>query len=142
MSVSTRDIIDLAQSMLEPSAEQPITEATLRCSTSRAYYAALHSASQSLPPERQLTGEEKRGKSSHQAVIDAFISWAKSLEPGRQEAIVVARNLPKLKDARKSADYRLKSDFTLTAAQQALKIALATIDSAERAGQRSVTLQA
>jgi len=141
MSTSVKEIIELAESLLE-SVQESSNEAVLRCSTSRAYYAALHAASLSLPDELQVSTEEKKGKSSHQVVIDAIVLWAKSLKPGRQEAITMARNLPKLKDARKHADYRLKADFTVEDARQSLKVAIATIDSAERASKRTLTLQA
>lgn len=142
MSTTADEIIGLATNLLQVVDGVSPDEATLRCSTSRAYYAALHAADRSLPDDLTVTAEQRRGRSSHQAIIDAVVRWAKSTRPGRTEAITVARNLPKLRDARKNADYNMRSDFTLDQATAALRIAVLTVQSATRAAERSLTKQA
>jgi uncharacterized protein (UPF0332 family) len=142
MSTSVTEIIGFAQELLEVPPESPVSEVILRCSTSRAYYAAMHAASQALPQELQLSFDEKRGKSSHQIVIDAVVLWGKSIRPGREAARIVARNLPRLKDARKHADYRLDEDFSPEHARRTLSLAIATVDSAQRAAEQGAPRQA
>jgi uncharacterized protein (UPF0332 family) len=58
------------------------------------------------------------------------------------EAINLARNLPRLRSARKNADYKLNESFTLVEARDALKVAAATVDGAKRAAERCVGQQA
>jgi uncharacterized protein (UPF0332 family) len=142
MSTSVSDIIGLASRLVESKDGNAPEEVELRCSTSRAYYAALHAAEQALPSDLTVTPAVKRGRSSHQAIIDAVVLWAKAVRPGRQEAISVARNLPKLRDARKKADYSMGADFTLEDANATLKIAISTVESAARAAQMAMEKQA
>jgi uncharacterized protein (UPF0332 family) len=142
MSTTVSEIIGLASSLVECDTDKTVNEAMLRCAASRAYYAALHAAGQSLPPDLMVSTEAKKGRSSHQAVIDAVVFWAKSVRPGRMEAGKVARNLPRLRDTRKKADYELGQEFSVAEAMTSLKIATATIESANRASERAETLQA
>lgn len=113
------------------------SESDLRSVASRAYYATLHAASDAIPEDLQPSEEKIFGAGSHKAIIDAVILWSKSVRPGRSEAIVVARNLAKLKHARKKADYFLNQNFSVHDADTALRIAILTIDSAERGGRQA-----
>jgi uncharacterized protein (UPF0332 family) len=142
MSTSVKEIIQFASGLIDENNPTPPDEVTLRCSTSRAYYAALHAADLSLPPDLALDTAAKKGRSSHQAVIDAVVLWARAIRPGRTDAIFVARNLPKLRDARKRADYNIEDEYTVEEARTALKAAIQTVESAARAAQRAEEKQA
>ena len=142
MSVNPNEILATATKLAAAQASgDPALESDLRSCASRAYYAALHAADMSLPADISPSQEDRKGKQSHQAVIDALVLWSKSIRPGRSEAIVVARNLPKLRTVRKRADYAITADFNPAEAVLALKTASATIASAERAGRQSTEAQ-
>jgi len=142
MSSTPNEILDLACKLALSSDGTDVNEVTLRCSTSRAYYAAMHAADESLPADLSPSAAERKSKSSHQAVIDAVLKWANEIRPGRTEARTVARNLPRLRDARKRADYKISEVFTLRDAESALRIARSTLQSAARAAEMSVEKQA
>jgi uncharacterized protein (UPF0332 family) len=143
MSATPSEVFELASSLLKSGVDGvPTGEVTLRCSASRAYYAALHAADLSLPSDLTIKAGDRKGKSSHQAVIDAVIVWAKAIRPGRTEAGTVARNLVKLRNFRKKADYHLESGFTENEAAEALEIAAATLESATRAARMAEDKQA
>lgn len=133
MSVSPTDIVNLASGLLLSDGASVITEAALRCSTSRAYYAVLHAADEALPDDLALTAADRKGRGSHQAVIDATVLWSKAVRPGRSDAITVARNLAKLRSARKRADYNVEDNFTVEDAIEALRVAKITVECAARA---------
>jgi len=133
MSITPNQILALAKELCDVVEGDQAKEVALRCSTSRAYYAALHAADDSLPADLALTRADRKGKSSHQAVIDKVVAWSKAVRPGRTEAIFVARNLSRLRDLRKAADYSTGDDFTAEEAATALKIATDTVERAGRA---------
>lgn len=95
-------------------------EAFHRSAVSRAYYAAMHRVVSALPPEFALNEAERRSGSSHEAVIQALTAWGKSVTPGRQNARYASYKLPKLKAARKHADYVLNMDVTQEMANEAI----------------------
>lgn len=138
MSVTPDQILATAV-MLGASTDSGVCpcESDLRSCISRAYYAALHAADLALPADLVPTATERKGQSSHQAVINSTVLWAKSIRPGRTEAIAVARNLPKLRSARKRADYDLDTDFTAEEAVSVLRTAQSTLASASRAGSQA-----
>lgn len=137
MSSTPTEVLDLATRLLDNSIGTNPDEVTLRCSTSRAYYAALHAVDDALPEALSPTASERKSKSSHQAIIDATILWAKRPGDGRMEAISLARNLPKLRNARKNADYKMTVDFTFEEAKEALRVAQLTVAGAVRAADRA-----
>ncbi len=142
MSLSPEEILQYAEALIAPATGDRSAEVVLRCSTSRAYYAALHAADECLPADISPGLAERKGRSSHQAIIDAMILWSKAVRPGRSEARVVARSLPRLRDARKKADYKVMEDYTIHEADSALFIAKQIIISATRAAQQAAELQA
>lgn len=137
MSSTPTEVLDLATRLLDDSNGIIPDEVTLRCSTSRAYYAALHAVDDALPESLSPSTSERKGKSSHQAIIDAAVRWAKRPGDGRIEAISLARNLPKLRNARKNADYKMVVDYTLQEAKEALRVAQLTVAGAIRAAERA-----
>lgn len=138
MTITYADVLGTAQRLsVSLIADQDPCESDLRSVASRAYYASLHAAMDALPLDLQPSEAESTGKSSHQAVIDAVIRWSKSVRPGRTEAIFVARNLTRLKQVRKKADYFIQQDFSVTEAKTALHVAVQTVANAERAGQKA-----
>ena len=137
MSIQPNQLLDLASRLMDVPSESERQEVDLRCSTSRAYYAALHAADDSLPPDLALTLSERRGKSSHQAVIDKVTIWSKGCRAGRTEAIFIARNLARLRDYRKKADYGTDRNFSFEEALSALKLARETVARATRAVEQS-----
>lgn len=138
MSVTHMDVLETARRLsISGIVDVDPCESDLRSVASRAYYATLHATNDSIPPDLQPSNSDKDGKSSHQVIIDAVTQWSKSVRPGRSEARIVARNLPKLKHLRKKADYLLKVDFTLQEASSALHTATITIASAVRAGEQA-----
>jgi uncharacterized protein (UPF0332 family) len=141
MSCTSSDFFSIAEQLLQPSGE-PLPEISLRTSACRAYYAVLHAADGSLPPDLHVADAAKKGKSSHQAVIDAMSGWGRAQRPGRVEAGIVARNLARLRAFRKKADYDLDADFTSDDAADVLRIAKASLKSAEIAKNQAVPKQA
>lgn len=133
MSVTPAQLLQLANRLAAVTEAGSVEEVALRCSTSRAYYAALHAADDSLPADLAMTLAERRGKSSHQAVIDKVVAWSKAIRPGRTEAIFIARNLTRLKDLRKQADYATGDNYSESDAQIALSLAREILDRAGRA---------
>jgi uncharacterized protein (UPF0332 family) len=143
MSVTPQEILNTATLLAsESSSGEAPCEANVRSSISRAYYAALHAADQALPSDLSPTDAERKSQSSHQAVIDATSRWARALRPGRMEAVNVARNLSKLRAARKRADYALHIDMELNDASSALRTATSTLLSAARAAGQATELTA
>jgi uncharacterized protein (UPF0332 family) len=139
MSVTPSEILATATILMSPfSGEEISPEANLRGSASRAYYAALHAADLSLPDDLAPTADDRKSKSSHQAIIDSVVLWSKAIRPGRTEAISVARNLALLRRVRKQADYVIGTNFSLQEAADALKTARMIIQSAERAGRQAI----
>lgn len=132
MSITPNDFLLLAESLVGKD-DGTTTEAALRSAASRAYYSAFHAAGSALPADLRPSGEQIRAQSSHQAVIDAFVKWAKAIRPGRMDAIAISRNLPKLKAARKRADYELSDDFTFDFAERTCRLAATTVEGAARA---------
>lgn len=130
--------VDLAKVVLD---DGSCCEASMRSSTSRAYYAALHAAMLSLPQEFALTLNEIKSANSHEAVSNKLIIWGKSFTAGRTEAQIIARELPTLKKLRKKADYRIDADFTEVEAINALSRARKLIASAELARSQYDTKQ-
>lgn len=135
MSCKPEDFLVVAENLLAE--EAPRSEAMFRSAASRAYYAALHAADMALPVDLEPSSAERKGKGSHQAVIDAMTKWGKAIRPGRSEAIAVARNLPRLKTVRKLADYGLADSFTLEEARHSIRVSAATIASATRAASQA-----
>lgn len=138
MSIQPSQLLELAGRLIEAPCESERQEVDLRCSTSRAYYAALHAADDSLPSDLALTIAERRGKSSHQAVIDRVTLWSKGCRAGRTEAIFIARNLARLRDYRKKADYGTDHNFSFEEASSALRLARETVARATRAVEQAV----
>lgn len=109
------------------------TEADLRSAASRAYYAAMHVAISAIPTQFAPTDADRKRSDSHVMVVDALTLWANSRTNGRTEAKYLARNLPRLKRTRKSADYEIGWDFSAREATDALELAKKVIDSANTA---------
>lgn len=137
MSVTPEDILNTALFLAgNDDDEFQTSESNLRSAASRAYYAAMHATDISLPDDLALSDEDRHSKDSHKAVVDAVTLWAKAIRQGRTEAGVVARNLPRLKNTRKKADYRIGENFSNAEAQAALVTAKTTIESAYRAAKQ------
>lgn len=107
------------------------TESDLRSAASRAYYAALHIVSAAVPAQFAPTAADLKKRDSHVAVVDALTLWANSLTRGRTEARYLSRNLPRLKQTRKTADYEIGQDFSQLDASEALALSEKIIASAK-----------
>lgn len=99
MTVKPRDLLDQALAL-----QSGAGEANARLAISRAYYAALHRVIEILPDESKKADDEGN---THARVIAAVERLAKSVTPGRQAAIQIARALRQLRRARVLADYEL-----------------------------------
>lgn len=118
MSIDCSSILSLAQ---ELAAQEGETH--LRSAVSRAYYASLHRVEMALPQRFEVSDEDRKGRSSHESVIQALVAWGKSIAPGRQNARVAALKMPRLKAARLKADYYLDETVTKEEVQFALAAA-------------------
>ncbi|MBK7687131.1 MAG: HEPN domain-containing protein [Rhodocyclaceae bacterium] len=92
-----------------------------RSAISRAYYAALHAASEVTP--KQFFDANAPAGSTHENLIRAVATFGRSSTPGLTEAKQIARALPMLKEMRVRADYRLNTGFELQDTNHALKSA-------------------
>lgn len=119
MSMLGKDFIDVARRLLV----QTELEADYRSAASRAYYAAFHEADAALPADFAPSEAERRGKSSHEIIIDACRTWGNSLVPGRDLARQISRDLARLKRTRRDADYLLSQDFSKDQAVDAVLVA-------------------
>lgn len=132
MAVTPSDILEIARQLLGTEEVAP-SEASMRSAASRAYYSAFHAANSSLPEELQPDSSLRNGPSSHQIIIDAYVAWGRAHRPGRTDAIIVSRNLARLKLLRKQADYNIDDAFSLSDSKLSCKVAGTTIESAVRA---------
>ena len=115
MSCSPTDLLDLANVLGDV---EDCSEVQLRCSTSRGYYAALHSVDELIPV---IPGVERvRGEGSHAFVIRRAKAYGDGPNPGRLAAKQIVHYLKKLKDQRNDADYDLNLNYTLRHKQDAL----------------------
>lgn len=135
MGISASDILGVAERLSNEASSQDC-EASRRSAASRAYYAALHAAVAVLPADLALSNAEAKGKDSHSAVSDALAKWAGQVRNGRSEARVMARKLPRLKQVRKVADYRIWEGFTTEQTADALKEAATIIGAAAEASRK------
>jgi len=103
MTVKPRDLLDQALGLRSAAGE-----ANARLAINRAYYASLHRVMEILPDE--FKKEEDDG-TTHAQVIAAVERLAKSVTPGRQAAIQIARTLRQLRKSRVVADYRLDQEL-------------------------------
>lgn len=133
MSISPIDIFHTASALATPDVGASCNEADLRSAASRAYYAALHAADQSIPMALKPTDIERCTKGSHQVIIDAIVLWSKGAYQGRSDARDMARNLTKLKTVRKKADYLIGEDFSEQEAANAIVTANGILQNAESA---------
>lgn len=133
MSISYRDIFQAALEFQASATTSANAEATLRSAASRAYYAALHASLNALPEAFAPTETELKERDSHLLAQDAMMRWGKSLTPGRSEAQLAARDLPRLKKIRKNADYGISADFQDGEAQKAMRRARKFIANVEYA---------
>ena len=83
----------------------------------------MHCVVAALPSQFAVAEADKRSSRSHEAVIQAIGAWGKSIAPGRQNARYAAMKLPKLKAARKQADYDLHDSVSSSATEQAIEMA-------------------
>jgi uncharacterized protein (UPF0332 family) len=132
MAVQPVDILELAKSLL-PMQNEFGKEVAFRSATSRAYYSAFHAASLALPDDLQPSQAARRGKLSHQAVINSFTEWGRADRPGRVDAVWISRNLLRLKQFRKQADYNIDVDFSHARSQEACQLAEKLLERADRA---------
>lgn len=134
MSIQPDDILATAIALSERvGPDGAVAECDQRSAASRAYYAALHAVDVALPTDIRPSDQQKRGPNSHQIIIDAAVWWSNAVRPGRSEARIMARTLPKLKVLRKRADYNIDADFTVSEMETALEYARLTMLSARRA---------
>lgn len=134
MSVSPSEIFGVADTLCKTATEKDC-EASRRSSASRAYYAAMHATLLVIPDDLAPAEADFRVKDSHTVLNDAVFKWANQARPGRTEARILARKLPKLKYVRKCADYQIWDNFTATQASDALRAAaeiMRTADEAKR----------
>lgn len=117
------------------------SEAHHRSAVSRAYYASLHCVDMTLPPTFAVGEVARRGKGSHDAFIDALTAWGKSTTPGRQSARYAAIKMPRLKSARKKADYYLSDSMSAEEAEQAIKWAEEVFEHLEAASDNQQAAQ-
>lgn len=111
MSTSPENIFNVAEKLA--ATEQPC-EASLRSACSRAYYAAYHHSLARLPNAYQPSETDMKGARSHDVVISALTAWGNSIDTaGRTQARLAAKDLRRLKDLRKAADYDLNNDFSV-----------------------------
>lgn len=142
MSVAYQEIFGVATHLVsQKQADGSCCEASLRSAASRAYYAALHAAKQSIPDQFAPESAELESKDSHKKIIDAVIAWGNSVTPGRTEAKTMARELPRLKRLRKNADYAILNDFSAGDAEEAIERATTIIENVRRALDKSQALE-
>jgi len=118
MSFEWADYLELAQNLSASPASPGPEEAALRTATSRAYYAALHLASQRAQAEGYIptfSGDDHQGISRHFRTLGADRVRKK-----------IASDLDRMRKSRNQADY----DLTLTQTPRAM--AELTIKSAEQ----------
>lgn len=120
MSVEAHEIYALAESLSQQAIASD-NEACRRSCASRAYYAAMHAVMEVIPDDLAPTESEMRVKDSHTVVTDALLKWSNQVRNGRSEARILARGLPKLKQIRKKADYKIAAAFDQDEASEALK---------------------
>ena len=102
-------------------------EAQLRCSVSRAYYAALHSVNCLFP--KKVTDVRLDGESSHAEIIGRVTRYGAGLNPGRTSAAFIAKQLPRLRRERNRADYELGHEFSRKEVSEVLTRVKAVLDS-------------
>ena len=107
MSCGPSDLFSLATRLVE---NDQACEAQLRCSISRAYYAALHSVNTLFP--KQSTDVRMDGESSHAEIIGRVKRYSAGANPGRTSAAFIAKQLPRLRRERNMADYHLESELS------------------------------
>jgi hypothetical protein len=103
MTVKPRDLLDQALAL-----QSSPGEANARLAISRAYYAALHRVVEILPDEFKKPDDDGN---THARIIAAIERLSKSVTPGRQAAIQIARTLRQLRKSRVFADYRLDEEL-------------------------------
>jgi hypothetical protein len=103
MTVKPRDLLDQALALQSGGGE-----ANARLAIGRAYYAALHRVIEILPGEFKKDDDEGN---THAQVIAAVDRLSRSVTPGRQAAIQIARTLRQLRRSRVTADYKLQEDL-------------------------------
>lgn len=111
MSCAPQDFLNFAKAL-----DLNGDEINRRNANSRAYYAAFHAVSQSIPD--RLDPNSNR---SHQDLQEAIERLSKQPGNGRLEANRLAQNLPLLKKARKQADYQLAADISVEQAQMVVE---------------------
>jgi uncharacterized protein (UPF0332 family) len=141
MSICPNEIFAVAES-LSQSAIAENSEACRRSSASRAYYAAMHAAMAIIPNDLTPSEAELKGMDSHKAVSDALTRWAGQVRNGRSQARFMARKLPKLKQTRKHADYKLGVGFAAEVLIEALKDAAEIMEAAAEAERKCAIVAA
>jgi uncharacterized protein (UPF0332 family) len=105
MSCTPHDLYALAHKLTH--AEDPC-ETELRCAISRAYYSALHSVTETFPKREDQF--RANGESSHAEIIGRVTAFGNGIGPGRSDAALIAKLMPRLRRRRNDADYRLNEE--------------------------------
>jgi len=114
MPASPLDLLNLAKN-LQAGADN---ETALRCSVSRAYYAALHRVAEVFDPREH--SDQRERESSHVEIASRAELYAKGPNPGRLSAGEIAKMWPKFKRLRVKSDYFLDQDVVDADSVQAI----------------------
>jgi hypothetical protein len=112
MSISPRLLLNFAKSL-----DSTSSECCVRTIVSRAYYAALHAARESLDEQDRPAPHEN---GSHQKIIAAFELMGNRPGRGRERVRSALKALKALRDKRTLADYQFDLDLTPDVATFAL----------------------
>jgi len=127
MSLKPTEFFDLAKSLNESSGE-----IYARTAVNRAYYSAIHRATEVIPLDCFPDGDDV---GSHERVIRAAEKLGNAVRPGRSAARELARALRRMKESREIADYELNKSITNAYADDVIeraRAALALCDDIER----------